>query len=126
MWEEVELLEDHAHAPTDSVDVAVGIGHLVATDGDRPTGRLLEEVDAAQERRLARARWADDTDDLSLADRRVEASKDVVGAERLVEVSDLDDGDPEVVVVLVMTQRSFFWRASMRRTRYESGRVMMR
>ena len=50
----------------------------------------FEEVDAAQQRRLARAGRADDAHDLSAVDGQVDAREDLEVAERLVEVVDLD------------------------------------
>jgi hypothetical protein len=91
--EEVELLEDHAHVATDGIDVAVRVGDLVTVHLDGAARRLLEEVDAPQERRLARTRGPDDADDLALVDGGVEALQDVVAAERLVQVGDLHDRD---------------------------------
>jgi hypothetical protein len=44
-------------------------------------GRLLQPVAAAQQRRLARARGADDEDQLALRHRKVDALQHLEGAE---------------------------------------------
>src|SRR6185437_11678306 len=70
MREEIEALEDHTDLGTDACDVALSILHQfairrlaiayqLAIDIDAPAIDLFEMVDAAQERRLARATWPD-------------------------------------------------------------------
>ena len=67
-------------------------GDLVAVEHD-PTGvDRLEQVDAAEQGRLARARGADEADDLVLGDRQVDPAQDLDAAERLVEALDPDRG----------------------------------
>ena len=66
MREEVEVLEHHAHLAAVEVQV-----DLLAVEGDilevnGAGGRLLEEVQAAQQRRFAAAGGADDGHDLAL------------------------------------------------------------
>ena len=66
MREEVEVLEHHAHLAAVEVQV-----DLLAVEGDTlevngAGGRLLEEVQAAQQRRFAAAGGADDGHDLAL------------------------------------------------------------
>ena len=51
----------------------------------RPAVDRLEQVDAAEERRLARARRADQADDLVLGEREVDAPQHLEPAERLAE-----------------------------------------
>ena len=62
----------------------IGLEHE-PVDLDRSDGRLLEEVDAAQEGRLAAAGAADDHHRLALADLEVHAAQDVVVAEVLLD-----------------------------------------
>ena len=71
MREEVEVLEHHAHLAAVEVQV-----DLLAVEGDilevnGAGGRLLEEVQAAQQRRFAAAGRADDAAHLALADLQV-------------------------------------------------------
>ena len=47
--------------------------HVLAIDDDLAGGRTLEHVDAADQRGLARAAEADDTEDLAALDRQVDA-----------------------------------------------------
>ena len=63
-------------------------GDLVALDDDPAGVDRLEQVDAAQERRLARSRRADEADDLVLGDVEVDAAQDLERAERLVQALD--------------------------------------
>ena len=63
-------------------------GDLVAFDDDPAGVDRLQQVDAAQQRRLARARRPDEADDLVLRDGEVDAAQDLDGAERLVQALD--------------------------------------
>ena len=58
-------------------------GDLLALDDDAAGVDRLEQVHAAQERRLAGAGRADQADDLVLGDGEVDAAKHLVLAERL-------------------------------------------
>jgi hypothetical protein len=127
--EEVELLEHHPDARAQLVDVGVGIGDLVALDEDLAAGGGLEHVDAAQQRRLARARGPDDADDLALTDVEVDALEHLVVAEVLVEVLHVDRGSGPVgrsVGGVGSHQRALSARLSMRRTTIDSGTVISR
>ena len=68
--EEVERLEDDPDAAPHAVHVDAARGDLLAVDHDPPGVDGLEQVDAAQERRLAGAGRADQADDLVLRDAR--------------------------------------------------------
>src|SRR5918999_3964178 len=114
--EEVELLEHHADPPPDGVDIDVGIRDLDAADEDLPRRRLLEQVDAAQQRRLAGPGPADDAHDLAGLDPEVDAPEHLEVPERLVELADLDRRG----------HRASACRASSRRTTMPSGTVMIR
>ena len=63
---------------------------VISSPAEQDAARVdrLEQVDAAQERRLAGARGADQADDLVLADREVDAAQHLVLAERLVQALD--------------------------------------
>ena len=63
-------------------------GDLLAGDDDPAGVDGLEQVDAAQEGRLARARGADQADDLVLGEREVDAAEHLELAERLVDALD--------------------------------------
>src|SRR4029077_10248431 len=58
---------------------------------DDACGRILEEVDASKERRLARARAAEDHDHLARADLHVHALENLKRAEVLVQILDAND-----------------------------------
>jgi hypothetical protein len=88
--EQVELLEHHADAAPDGVDVHVQVGDLDALDVDVALGRHLQQVHAAQQRRLAGARGPDHAHHLAGLDQHVDAHEHLVGAEVLVQVLDLD------------------------------------
>ena len=94
--EEVEGLEDDADATADPVDVHAARGDLLAVHDDAPGLQRLEQVDAAEQRRLARARRADEADDLVLADDEVDALQDLEVAEGLRDALDAHDLTAEV------------------------------
>src|SRR5215204_838736 len=96
MWPEVEALKDHPHLSALFGQLAVAdVVELLAVpvltdqpvpDVDVPAGRPFEVVDAAQQRRLARATGADDGDRLAGIDLQVDALEHLVGAEALVQI----------------------------------------
>ena len=77
--EEVELLKDHPDPPADVVDVVgrLRLGELAALEEDLAAVGGLEQVDAAQQRALARAAGADDADDLPRRDVEVDPAQDL-------------------------------------------------
>jgi hypothetical protein len=91
--EQVEALEDHAHA---LAQLAHGhravVQQLLAVDGERAVLEHLQPVDAAQQRALARAALADDGDHLAALHVQVDALEHLVGAVRLAQRRDLNDG----------------------------------
>ena len=98
---QIEALEHHAEPRADALDlapvgrhrVAVAVGlqpDLLAIDPDQPAGRVLQAVDAAQKRRLARAAAADDGHHLAVARRQRHALQHVQLAEFLVQVLDMN------------------------------------
>ena len=56
-----------------------------------PASTVLEQVDAAKERRLARARGADQADDLVQVDRQVDSVQDLEIAEALRDALERDE-----------------------------------
>ena len=72
------------------VDVDAFGSDLVAAEEDAAGVERLEQVHAAQQRRLARARRADHADHLVLGDREVDPAQHLVPPERLVDVLELD------------------------------------
>jgi hypothetical protein len=74
MGEEVEGLEDHAQPPTHGHRVDGRIGDHLAVEEDVTVVDVLQQVDAAQQRRLARTRCADERDRLVLGDQQVDAA----------------------------------------------------
>ena len=90
MREEVELLEHHPRLAADLLDVADVAGELDTVDEDAPAVVLLESVDAADHRRLARPRRADDDDDLLAGDVEVDVAQRLERAEELLHADQLD------------------------------------
>ena len=84
--EEVERLEDDPDLAPDAVHVDAARRDLLAEDDDPAALDRLQEVDAAEERRLPRARGADQADDLVLGEREVDAAQHFVAPEALVDV----------------------------------------
>ncbi len=86
--EEVEGLEDDPDPAPDAFDVDAGAVISVAAHDDPARVDRLEQVHAAQERRLAGARGADEADDLVLVEREIDPAQHLELAERLVEALD--------------------------------------
>src|SRR5205823_2912187 len=72
----------------DLVDVDPGGSDLATLDLDASVVDRFEQVDAAQERALARSRRADEANDLVLGDLEIDAAQDRERAERFVESAD--------------------------------------
>ena len=62
--EQVVGLEDDAHPAAYGARVDARVGDVAALEPDRPVVDVLQQVEAAQQRRLARARRADQADDV--------------------------------------------------------------
>src|SRR5215469_10879561 len=88
--EQVERLEHDAHVPAHQVLVYARPGDLLAPQADPSRVDGLEQVDAAQQRRLARTRRPYQADHLMGGDRQVDALEHLVRTERLVQVLDPD------------------------------------
>jgi hypothetical protein len=92
MREQVEVLEDHADIAADLVDLLEIVGELGAVDDDLALLVLLQPVDAADHRRLARPRRAADDQLLAARDLEVDVAQDVELAIPLVDADHLDRG----------------------------------
>src|SRR5262249_13518849 len=68
----------------------------LAVDPDLAFGGALEEVHAAQQRRLARAAGPDDRHAFAARDLEVDALQHLEGAEALVQVDDADEGGHDI------------------------------
>ncbi len=96
--DEVEGLEDEAEVPVpDPGEAVVGEARdVLAREAVRPLGGVVEAAQDVEERRLPRARGADDRDEASLVEREVDPLEDVerarVGAVALVDALEGDDG----------------------------------
>ena len=72
-----------------------GRGDVLVVEDHAARVDRLEQVETAQQRRLARARRADQADDLVVVDGQVDAAQDLELAERFVKAFDPQDGRPE-------------------------------
>ena len=88
--EQVELLEHHAHTAAHQIDVRVLGGNVLSLEDNLAAGRLLEQVQAAQKGRLARAGRADDYDLLALLDMLVDTLEHLMVAKGFVQVFNVD------------------------------------
>ena len=85
-------LEHEANRPVADVGEAGAVHprELLAREDDRARGRHVERPDAVEERGLARARLAHQTDDLALEELEIDAAENLQGPphvlERLVDV----------------------------------------
>src|SRR5262245_39010504 len=123
--EEVERLEDDPDPTAQLVDVDAGRGHLLASDDDPAGIDRLEQVDAAQERRLPRPRCADEADDLVLGEAEVDPAQDLELAERLVDVLE-DEGGAVARHRMPPASRRLRSRAINQSVKRVSGTVMAR
>jgi hypothetical protein len=89
--EEVVGLENEAEAAAHRHRVHGGVGDHLAVQEDVAVVDLLEQVDAAQKRRLARPGGADQRDRLVFVDGEIDAAQDLELAEGLGDAPDLDD-----------------------------------
>jgi len=80
------VLEDEA----DAALAHVGVGRVLAVEEDGARVGHLEAGNDAQERRLARARRAEQRDQLASRDVEAEVVADDGGAETLLQMADLD------------------------------------
>ena len=89
--EQVVGLKDEAEPAADLDRVDRGVGDHLAVEEDVAVVDLLEQVGAAQHRRLARAGGADHRDRLVLGDLEVDPVQDLAVAERLGDAAELED-----------------------------------
>jgi hypothetical protein len=95
--EQVELLEDHADTEAELADLlafapgAVPAGQRHPVDLDRALGRVLEEVDTAQQGRLARPGPTEEDYHLPGMQIEVDAPEHLVLAEALAQPTYADD-----------------------------------
>ena len=114
--EEVERLEDEAQAPAHADRRARGVGDDLAVEEDVAVVDLLEQVHAAQQRRLAGPARADQGDRLVRAHLEVDAAQDVRLAVGLGDAARLQHGRAHRAALL----------RSMRSSRRASGMVTSR
>src|SRR5918993_1404827 len=95
--EEVELLEHHADAGAEARQLSAARHGVLGAEGDEPVAdlqragrRLLQQIDAAQERRLAAARRADHHHDLAAIDLERHAAHRLDRAVALAQALGLD------------------------------------
>ena len=91
MREQVEGLEHHTDLSSDDIDV-FGIvidGHAI--DDHAAPLEALEPVDAADQRRLAGARWPADHDPLARAHRQVDVLEHLMSPVGFAQFLDADD-----------------------------------
>ena len=89
--EQVVGLEHDPHVAAQPVQLDVVLEHRAPVDPDRSRVHRLEAVDAAQQRRLARAGRADERDDLVGVDVEVHAGENGVVTEPLHDPAGLDE-----------------------------------
>jgi hypothetical protein len=101
--EEVELLKDHADVPAQlqrpaalHLDTPEAGPVLDPEHAHRSFARLLQQVDRAQQRRLARPGRAEDHDVLARVHDQVDAVQHLFRSVRLLDPAQLDDGGPVV------------------------------
>ena len=92
LLEQAEVLEDHADVRTQLAQLlALEVGDVDAVDDDTALGRALEQVEQAHERRLARARFADDAEDVAILDGQVDVlERAVVAVAGVVHLAHVD------------------------------------
>src|SRR5262249_699847 len=88
--EEVERLEDDSDPAPNPVHVDAAPGDLLSREHDSTRIQRLQQVDAAQQRRLPRARGADQAGHLVLADAEIDPVEAKVIPEPLAQPLDLE------------------------------------
>ncbi len=104
--EQVVGLEDDADLLSQLVDVRLLGGQVVPVERDRAGVDRLEQVDAAEQRRLARAGGADQADDVVQAHLEADVLEHLVVDKRLPDVLDVH----EAVVHAAARSRASRWR----------------
>ena len=92
MGEQVEGLEHHPEPAADRDRVDARVGDHLAVEQDVAVVDLLEQIDAAQQRRLARAGGADQRDGLVLVHLQVDPAQHLGVAVGLRDAADLEHG----------------------------------
>ena len=92
------LVEAEAVAAHPRAMGIVKLRHFLARDPDRPLEPALEQPDRLKQSRFARARWAEQSDDLALPDGQIDSAKHVDPDARLFEAS-LEAADLENAVI---------------------------
>ena len=106
MWEQVELLEDHAYFLADLFHVADIVAKLDTVDDDLSLLMFFEAVETANECGFARARWTEDDNHLSLLYGKANAFENMKLVEPFVYVAANDDLFVIVGFVHASLQRS--------------------
>ena len=88
--EQVEALEHHADVLAHLVDIGLFVGDHGVVYDDLAAGRLLELVETAEQRGLARTGRSDDADNLALGDGEVDAVENLELVKVLDKISDLN------------------------------------
>ena len=89
--EQVKALEHHADVLAEFIDIAALGRKVLAVEPDVARVRGLEQIEAAQEGRLARARGADNGDDLAGVNGQVDALEYLERAEALAQALNADE-----------------------------------
>ena len=98
--EQIEMLEDHRDLLAELAErLRAERGEILAVDDDAARGRLFQKVDAAHQRRFARAGHADDAENVALLDVQVDIFQGVYrlgfpleGLCQVVQLNERQDG----------------------------------
>ena len=101
----MNALEHDADVLAQAVEIDTATRHALAVETDLSLLDRLERVDAAQQRRLAASRRADQAHDLMLVDVHGDAAQHFVVAEALVDVVQLDEAQFACVLALSRLMR---------------------
>ena len=88
---EIEGLEHHADAPAQRVDIGVRMQQIDAVNDNGPAARLLQPVEAAQQRALARTRRADNEHELLRRHRQIDALEHIRPAEGFAQAPHVEE-----------------------------------
>src|SRR6516164_3073920 len=102
----VPLLEYDADLAPELVEICATGMHVCAVNEDSAGVDRLQAIDAHEQRRLARARAADDGDDLALLDGHRYAFDDLERGERFVDVLNLNHRSAIVVRANLLSAQS--------------------
>jgi hypothetical protein len=74
VWEQIELLKDHANFCASFVNIAINVREFTSEDNNGAACWLLQHIDATKQCALAGTRWSDDAHNLTALDVKIDTA----------------------------------------------------